>query len=899
MTAYPLSSTSAFELQVCSLDPTTKPVGGKDPLWRKAEVELLHASPNVSLDELIALRDHLWFADAGGRDPVPLHAYLRRIAQQNLEIRGGAANPVFRQSCLGVPVESASQTAQARRAWRWLSFALPPDLLLAALWSKADKPARVNLDVPQLSQRLADQGFAETHLHLGASIDFPLLWISALYGMADSRFDERAFKSPGAAFAEGRWLAPWLLRAGLARYLLAVFLQNRALGDSGAGTFEDFLKGEAHRRLHKAFCLTELNVAVRALRDLLRGALSSDSPKFTELRALYSRLTGIAGGRFTNSRDSAHSMDPIWKLCQAPIPSGASPEMCFIADGLSYLEGTKVADRDFGILFWQVIRMRCVYYRHIVQRPMTPGLPWFVRTYSRISPGRKPLRTGIQVESAAELCGYGRGLCSLEVRTSPDGHDELRKLLKEADFAFANLQKRATAPVGSRHPPGSHQASPAEFGFVFHLARVRKGGFDEGLAQANGSQTNADPGMVKNGKGYRYSHFFSGKLREVFGLQQLLLNSPLSLQLVRGLDLCTDEMSVPTWVVAPLLRVAQDAGKIASSWLSRQGIHVPPLRLTIHSGEDYVHLLGGLRRLSETIEYLGLGEGDRLGHGVALGVNASLWAQSAGRIPVSLEQRLFDLAWEWTQYTRHSVSFEPQRLAFIEDAIGTLAKRVFGLDRFVSPAEMVDLVRDLHTEHCLRIAGFPHGNLPPTGRGPYSPLMASYLTSTDVFRQGQQNQWVVLNEQECLALENLQAHLRKRVAALGVVVEVNPSSNLLIANLGDFRQHPLWRLCPPGGNPSGARLQVCIGSDDPLTFATTLPQEYMLLHDTLMLAGLSPDDADAWLEQVRINGLNSRFTLVRQTPQGGGNISAGRRFDSPGHRLERLAVPVLFGSKPD
>lgn len=68
---------------------------------------------------------------------------------------------------------------------------------------------------------------------------------------------------------------------------------------------------------------------------------------------------------------------------------------------------------------WQTIRVRNIFYRHVTQRPMTPGLMWFIRFYGRISAARRPLNLSSQVASAAHIGGLGKGLQSLEVRTTP------------------------------------------------------------------------------------------------------------------------------------------------------------------------------------------------------------------------------------------------------------------------------------------------------------------------------------------------------------------------------------------------------------------------------------------------------------------------------------------------
>jgi hypothetical protein len=112
-------------------------------------------------------------------------------------------------------------------------------------------------------------------------------------------------------------------------------------------------------------------------------------------------------------------------------------------------------------------------------------------------------------------------------------------------------------------------------------------------------------------------------------------------------------------------------------------------------------------------------------------------------------------------------------------------------------------------------------------------------------------------------MTSLQNYLRQTVAQLGLVVEINPTSNLLIGNLTDIENHPMWRLNPPHKKENITPVSVCIGSDDPVTFATDLRQEYALLHESLISGGLSASEAYSWLEEARDTGLSSRFTCFR------------------------------------
>ena len=113
---------------------------------------------------------------------------------------------------------------------------------------------------------------------------------------------------------------------------------------------------------------------------------------------------------------------------------------------------------------------------------------------------------------------------------------------------------------------------------------------------------------------------------------------------------------------------------------------------------------------------------------------------------------------------------------------------------------------------------------------------------------------------EAEAVEELQTWLRGEVSACGLAVEINPTSNFLIGNLGEWRRHPLFRMNPPDGcgvNP----VPLVVGSDDPLVFATGLPDEYPALERALADAGVPRPAASRWLEEVRATGVRFRFTL--------------------------------------
>jgi hypothetical protein len=187
--------------------------------------------------------------------------------------------------------------------------------------------------------------------------------------------------------------------------------------------------------------------------------------------------------------------------------------------------------------------------------------------------------------------------------------------------------------------------------------------------------------------------------------------------------------------------------------------------------------------------------------------------------------------------------------------------------RELTPTVLEDFRNALCDETVLRRLGFPDRHPPSHHRGPLPPdptaeqLVLRYMTSHEMFRLGRETVCVdPVAEADTLIV--LQHSLRKKIGQLGLTIEVNPSSNLLIGHLGELRHHPLWRLRPPRNQDGIAPLDVCIGSDDPLTFSACLAEEYQLLHDALLMAGYSEAEAQEWLDGVRQAGLKARFTLA-------------------------------------
>ena len=885
-------------------------------LWRFAEVDLLSKFPHTAIDELISLRNLLWFPghtdpglSAKNSAPLTLGDFLRYVASEFLVTDGARARPRLPDGPGQRQQDSSGEAPDpaARRAWRWLTFALPADLLLAGLATDHDGPTFVEV-VTDAVAALLDSGYAETHLHFGVAFDFPMAWAAAVNVAGRSGANRpglkyNAFHSPGADHSEGDDLASALLRGVAVRWLLGKFLgAGRRNPQTLRGGFQPWLSALlAPNNLPTDTLPSDPQLWWRLLSELELGQLGFDPDSrvakvvFEEVQNLYNRWAKLSIQPLPKTVADVQGLDPLSSEFAVHAPPGPSVQLQFLWAGLAYLRDHP-DDTCFNRLFWQCERIRCHTYRHCVQRPLVPGLTNFIRFYERKSVLAGPIEE-VLIEAAGLLGGLQHGLDSLEIRTSPSrNRDRQQTELQQIASAFDSLRRRlpsATSALtnpgpatGLRSGPDSSQSatdtprspfaitlarSPRllETGLVLHFLRIRGQRHDQGWPQLHDLGDFSDPrNYDRNPYGYRWEGYFRDRKREANAIGDALALDPQLLEVVRGIDVCRDEPGVPIWVIAPLFRRVHDrVGQIHAKILRESGRALPALRTTIHVGEDFVHLASGLRAMDVAISFLPLRGGDRVGHGLALGIDALTWARRTTRVALPREERWFNLLWEWNWHRDRRGQFPSQRRNHLEHEIVRLAQAIFGpapLPESPSTRWTVDLALrfadTLHDVTTLDRLGYPDQDLPSQSPvDEVDQLIELYLTDGTIFHNARTVEWVEsLHEGE--TLHELQRLVRQRYADLGITIEVNPISNLLVGDLTDLTSHPLWRLAPKWGDQFGPSLRMCVGSDDPFPFATNLREEYQFLYDSLILAGKSPPEARDWLDLVRQMGWESRFT---------------------------------------
>lgn len=843
--ALPFTSKEAFDARLLTLSMPTPNVFHKDTekLLRAVETQLRPIAGGQPLESLRRIAIRAWFSAEDDTQDVQSEV---RVLQGLCEL----ARRYLEPSGSKILVRGDGDFAERVGRFRWLSLALPADLLAsacAAAYGIVPTTEHVSLGTPHLD-RMLEGPVADTHLHVGAGVSFSLLW-SATAAALRSKPPEKGFfrEAPFgggektlrmiyAAMTARLYLAAWL-REGMAPLLDTEFgVQGRLRQrfDGGAWPFgQALLQREVVRALDLVLGLEEPSVK---------------TPYLRRVHAVFAEATGKAA-------DAVELLDPLARF-YACAP-GYSPELSFTTEAIKFaLQSPKSKERDrFEVLFLQYVRVRCQLFRFLTQEPGVRGLDWFKRHFERL----KPFKHTIELRDATRFAlgheGKDLNLASLEARTAP-----------ESSSFGVYTQVKSVATGALRFAEDRGRPSP-EIGLVLHFIKDATPRGVPRIKDARNPKAKREPADPRD-TGVRHGRWAKERYREARAIARMLEKHPESLYVFRGVDFANSELAQPLYPTLPILVRVREASRKAAAALARRDRRddIPPLRVTYHAGEDFRRLVDGVRRLHELIEFGALQVGDRVGHGLALGIDATSFHADNEILIQPAEDRLDDLLWELDRYGVGDLKAEGDRYAVVQRQAEALKESIYGAE--LSLASLGEARRRRHqlTDHAMlrrypNLVGPAMIGYQPTG---IEKIVFDYLTSERVYDAGRRLLEVRSTPGETEFLARAQRWLRRSFAKHELTIETNPSSNLLIGATLDLQDHPIVRFFPIAESPSSqedAPVLVSLNVDDPATFASRLADEYAYLYSALLGGGVASQTALDWLNRVRENGFKSRFTL--------------------------------------
>lgn len=310
-----------------------------------------------------------------------------------------------------------------------------------------------------------------------------------------------------------------------------------------------------------------------------------------------------------------------------------------------------------------------------------------------------------------------------------------------------------------------------------------------------------------------------------------------------GIDAASSELGCRPEVFAPIFRKARESGI---------------RNLTYHVGEDFYDIADGLRAIDEAIEYLAMRNGDRLGHCIAMGIDARKYYAKRHRYLIIPKQELLDnVVWLRFRSMELNVSLQPATQLFIANRMEILAEELGYVTAF----------SDMRYWESMKLRGKdPMNQTTPIEN--FSTVAEHFL---DIYwydvksrRKGSEILSVKLPESYVEDIEKLQEGLFCKVRDRGIFIETNPTSNLRIGGFERYLDLPLFKFHTP--KDGKWQLPVTINTDDKGVFATSLRNEYSLIAAAMWKARNATGDrlySDktiiTYLKQIAEYGNLSRF----------------------------------------
>lgn len=375
-------------------------------------------------------------------------------------------------------------------------------------------------------------------------------------------------------------------------------------------------------------------------------------------------------------------------------------------------------------------------------------------------------------------------------------------------------------------------------------------------------------------------------------------------KLITSIDVAGDENRTPPEVFAPIIKyLRRDIKKLddfKEDYIKHQRdghdfVENYRLRLSVHAGEDFNHIITGMRKVHETVKFYHMDERDRLGHALAIGLNPKVWAKKNLDIFVTKQEHLDNLVWLYHQANEIDgyFRFTDMLKSKYEKIALELFKEVYG-DNI--KATLDDMYKAWKLREYCPVVMFGDNdfakrdeyiepNLFDSTKHPYyevaKQIYKKYHICENVRKKGDEvikveyddinrdgyHKYFITNDDLDL-IEAIQDRLIQKFCDKGIIIETNPSSNIYIAHIDSFDEHPIYRWYPVQEsdlnngsqiNKYGlrkSRMKVCINTDDPAIMPTTLKNEFELIERHALHHCDSNDAIEKWSEDLRKIGLD-------------------------------------------
>ena len=314
---------------------------------------------------------------------------------------------------------------------------------------------------------------------------------------------------------------------------------------------------------------------------------------------------------------------------------------------------------------------------------------------------------------------------------------------------------------------------------------------------------------------------------------------------------------------------------------------------TYHGGEDFFDIIDGLRAIDEAILFLGLDSHCRIGHGLAMGIDANqYYAKRRFRILAPSQYVLDNCVWLRMTASKENVHVPDPLDRDLERITKHLYKFIgynkvcaFDLQTYWNsmllrgdePCKIGDRraktlwTKSMETDWSQTAEVEDDEVLMARQDKDACLLYQLYHFDHEIKAHGEMRYQDKYLDSIAKVVTELQEKMRRKVASKQIAVECNPTSNLKIGFVDKYCEHPLLKKFDPIEKQSDVNyplLNASVNTDDRGVFATTLYNEFSLLA-LGMMKEKNDDGSDKYgkrqivdyIEHLRQAGVKQQFKV--------------------------------------
>lgn len=818
---------------------------------------------------------------------------LFRIAESLLTFRDGRIAIRTWMNSKSTEIFQGQNIFDKVEIWNILCRGMVPDVLIAAFFILSDMNEPRFLYNQNGGITLADKvldkvlikGFAETHMHMNAGIEYSVLWEGAmtyhywLYILNDEKnYDKKNIQ----------------LYLFIYRILYAAYLRERNRNDN-------FLK-----YLKLKFPIEYYINIVKILDDMYTGRESLYDSSYEEI------LTKICTQYINNliyfDEKKEFLIQTVY--CKERWYK-TSAEIIFLMESLDYVSNE--CKDEFEIhLFLQYLRFKNKYFKKIIQKDNVLGLSNFQQYFQnskKVSTTLSRINEENIWKQVFKSQSHNISLKKMEVRISPniffdsiqsekEGRlrtklgilNKIRRVLDSYIFYIKEMAGDELESNLSEKADKMYQMEQCAFpgiGIIFHF--IKTDYIENRIGDMCWLQYSEEwKGLSK------HLLIWRKKLVECAEcIEELRSTIPYLAEYVVGIDAAAEENTTEPWIMAPVYKAVRNK-RITKALLQDKNMQfhrIDNLGFTYHVGEEFRHILSGLRHIDEVIEEFNYKAGDRLGHAIALGEDINFWIRNNEVVTIPIMEWMENLLWVWGNIVQDRIKLDVSA-TYLEGKIMELAQEIYDDSEGMTPLMLYQAykskfllnhskffqnqkgcitksIEDIKLTKGRRIFCKFYGADREQRRWTKDKIICTFFCPVYSMRFRKP---IFVRTAENLGvdvLSTIQKHMIQKVEFQGIYVETNPTSNIAISQKQGLMNHYILKLNSEGLLDEAEKtnaVMVTVNTDDPIVFNTSIDNELAYIYYLLVHKKYKKERVLRWIDKIRENSLESSFIKKVKMP---------------------------------